>query len=685
MITCPKCKKELEDGTKFCFACGSPIEAATTPVEPAPAVDPAPAAGPTPVVDPTPVVNAEPKANPAQDILAKVKQLPVKVIGIGAAAVVAVIVLFVLVGSLLGGGDKRPEYAVYMKDDQLYLNLLGGRASIEITEDLAGDWSSYEIMNQVDDISSLIYLTDDKKTIIYPDDISYDGFTLYHRSATKEDAEGVEIDKDITRYVVSENDKLVTYITDDDKLYQYNFKDKEKVASDVYNFYVSEDGKKIVYEDYDENIYLWNNGKEEKIAKNASLASVSADLKTIFYTKDGKLYVKEGNKDEEKIDSDVSSVIATYNDGTAYFVKYDTKTVSLADYVDDDMKEADANMVEPEYPDYDDFNWPDSWDYDDYDAYWDEYDRVYEEYEAAYDAYYDALEIYWEKDNRDDIRDYIADATIERSVYTLYYYDGKEVVEVASNFTYNSYTRSAADESPVLVFQTEKEAGLEKLKMSEISSYWEVENHVYYADTDVNVNVAIKGTSTVLDIEDVYSMSYSNDAKKLYVLGDVDYEDYEGTLYEVAISNKVGEVKTYDENVTCGYLVASTGGNVIYTKESGEEIYVNKKMIDDDSYYATIMLCNEGDTIYYLKDLDYSDYTGTLCVSENGKEGTEIADDVYVAYTTTSEGNVIYLADYDTDDGEGTLYFSKNGKEGKELDDEVQSIVSPFPYLYYWY
>ncbi len=704
MITCPKCKKELEDGTKFCYACGSPVEAPTpaeeTPaVEPTPVVESTPVVNPTPVVEPTPAVDAEPKANPAQDVLAKVKQLPLKVIGIAAAAVVAVIVLIVLVGSLLGGGEKRPEYAVYLKDDQLYLSLLGGKEAIEITEDLAGDWSTESIMDEIDEISSLIYLTDDKKTIIYPDDITYDGFTLYYRSATKEDAEGEKIDKDIRNYVVSENEKLITYVTSDGKLYQYNFKDKEKVASDVYYFYASEDGKRIVYVDYDDTIYLWENGEDEKIAKDANVVGVANDLDTIFYTKEGKLYVKEGNKDEVKIDSDVYSVLATYEDGSVYFVKSDSRTVSLADYVNDDMLEADANMVEPEYPDYDDFDWPpypwyDEWmdmeEYADcanedeaYDRYEELYDAVDAEYEAAYDAYYEAYDLYWDKDNRDYIREYLADAEMEVSYYTLYFYDGKEVVEVAEDFQYSNYRIAGYDATPVIVFETEKTAEIEKLNMSEIDSYWDVEDHVYYAEKSTTLNVAVKGTATATDLEDVYNLAITRDGKELYVLADVDYDDYTGTLYNMSISGKPGKAEVYDEDVTCGYLVVYANGKVAYTKENGEEFFVNKEMVDEDVYASTIMVCDEGDTIYYLKDLDYSDYTGSLCISKNGKEGTEIADDVFYTFSVTSEGNVLYLADFDVDDIEGTLCFSKDGKEGKEIDDEAQMIISPFPYGFY--
>ena len=449
MITCPKCNKELADGTKFCSECGS--EVTSTPV-----VEETPVAEETPVVEEAPVVESTTDANNAtspEDILAKAKQLPVKLI----ATVVGVVVVVLLGISLLSGlfkGNDQPEYVVYLKGDQLHLSLLGGKEGIEITKDLAEDYSTSSILSELYEINNLIHLTSDKKTVIYPDKFSGDGFTLYHRNAKNAKAEAVKIDSDIESYRVSENDKTIVYLTDDGKLYSYNFKDSEKLASDVYYFSMSDDAKTILYVDDDYTIYLLKNGEEEKIAKDATIEGFTEDFKTIFYTKDGKLYIKNGSKDEVKIDSDVYDVIATYDNGAAYFIKSDNKTVTLMDYVNDDMAEADANMVEPEYPNYEDFypEYPYSWDwmeieeyanctsYDEaYDLYLELYEAADAAYDTAYDAYWDAWYVYDEKANRDYLRESLASYEIEVNSYTLYYYDGKESIEIAKDFTHSNF------------------------------------------------------------------------------------------------------------------------------------------------------------------------------------------------------------------------------------------------------
>ena len=699
MITCPKCNKELPDGTKFCSGCGSNVTS-TPVVEETPAVETPVAETPvaeTPVVEPTTDTTNAPSP---EDIVAKAKKLPLKLIGMVAGIVVLVILGITLISNLFSGG-KDPEYVVYLKDDQLYISLLN-KEGIEITKDLADGYSTDSILSDLDEITSLIHLTSDKKTIIYPDKLSGGEFTLYFRNAKNEKADAEKIDSGITSYRVSENDKTIIYLTEDDKLYTYNFKDKEKLASDVNYFYMTDDAKTILYVDYDGNIYLMKNGKEEKIAKDASLEGFTEGMKTIFFTKEGKLYVKEGSNDEEKIDSDVYDVLTVYDNGTAYFVKNESETVCLLDYVNDDMASTDASMTEPVYPDYDDFypEYPYSFDWMNYEEYagcanWDEayelylqlYEAADDAYDAAYDAYWDAYDAWWDKENRDDLREDLADYTIDVDSYTLYYLDGKEAVEVAKDFTYSNYDFSSKDSSPVIAFSTATAEDVEKLNISEIYYYWDVEEHVLYADKEISLNVAVKGTATPVELEDISTLALSSDGKTLYVAADEEDDEYVATLYKASISSKVGKFEAYDEDIYSEYLSILENGNVLYTKEDGEELYVNKTLIDDDFAMSTLRACNEGDILYYLSDV--KDSEGTLEISKNGKEGQEIADDVFVVYSTTSEGNVIYLTDYDTDDYEGTLNFSKNGGEGKVIDEDVQSMISPLPtnywYFYYYY
>ena len=103
------------------------------------------------------------------------------------------------------------------------------------------------------------------------------------------------------------------------------------------------------------------------------------------------------------------------------------------------------------------------------------------------------------------------------------------------------------------------------------------------------------------------------------------------------------------------------------------ELCVNGKTIADDVYRSSVRFVNEkADKFYYLKDYNYSDSTGELCYY-NGSKEQKIASDVYTGLYVTAEGGILYFEDFE--DGEGTLLYSKNGKEGTEIDDDVEYVV----------
>ena len=123
-MKCPKCGKEVADGSKFCDACGAPMEAAPTPAaDPAPAPAPQPAAEPAPAPAPQPAPAEQPAAAqaqaaaPAQSAEAKTTEPAKKkskkglVIGLIIAAVVALIAVVLIVAIIaavliFGFGNK---------------------------------------------------------------------------------------------------------------------------------------------------------------------------------------------------------------------------------------------------------------------------------------------------------------------------------------------------------------------------------------------------------------------------------------------------------------------------------------------------------------------------------------------------------------------------------------------------
>ena len=92
----------------------------------------------------------------------------------------------ILLIALLSGGGSSAEYALYVKDNEIVFNDFGKDGGVEISESLYED-EVYEYM--VSDLSYAITVSDDGKSVIYPDRIGYsdDGMNLYVRSLVKDD------------------------------------------------------------------------------------------------------------------------------------------------------------------------------------------------------------------------------------------------------------------------------------------------------------------------------------------------------------------------------------------------------------------------------------------------------------------------------------------------------------------
>ncbi len=296
MIICPKCNKQLEDGSMFCDACGEKLE-----VQAAPA--------------------------PQQEVYAAAPKAPldIKKIAVIAGAAVAVVLLLILVGSLLFGG--APDYAMYIKDGELvYSNY---KKPFEVTEDLADGIGNSELASSAYAIGYYTYLTEDGKKLFYLDEkgSGNSGGVLMVRNVAKPKSEPTKLDSDVRHFMVNENGNLVTYIKYDSDgsgtLYTHNLKEKTKIKSDVTSFVASLDGKTVIYETTDSDLYLKKGNKEaDKIASEISeLIHVNKSFSEIYYTKNDSLYLKKGSKDAEKVCSDVGDIIKFYEDGKFYYTE----------------------------------------------------------------------------------------------------------------------------------------------------------------------------------------------------------------------------------------------------------------------------------------------------------------------------------------------------------------------------
>ena len=637
---CPNCRRELPDDTKFCGGCGTrmtpPVQQAVQ--EPVQYAEPMQYSQPVQYAEPVfdqPVYPVDPdpkgrksrgeKPQLAEKLKAALKKIPSKYLKIGGIAAAALVVVIILVCVLAGGGggttavSGQPEGALYLKESQLYYSDFSKKAPYEVSNDLLDDASNATLRSYASDIANTIHVTGDGKTMFFMDKLSSDGSgTLYYRSLTNFGQEAVKIAGSVSRYTVSENGKLVTFLKNG-TLYQYDMKEETKLGKEVSTYRVSPDGKIIYYRNTEGNWYVLKNGESEKIGSDITIEYITDDYSTVYYMNGDKLYKKTIGKDKEKLVSDVEEVMDIREDGTFYYAK--VEEVYLSDFFVEDT----------------------------------------EEYE--------------------NLMEMLAEETLD--FYEIGYYDGKTDTVIGENC---SDTGMAGN---VLYYMQYDVSAVGGIGLTELVDYYYNSDHYYVVDaaaelvanqlmeTEV-IYVAINGTTSVLDVEDLYDLVVSQDGKTMYVLSEVDHEKAEGTLYQVTLSNDaVKSVEEYDDGVYAdrGCYYASYYGSeysdyFVYFKdvqESEGDMYINGELADSGVYVRNTVRHNpDQKALVYYVDYDAEKEVGTL-KTWDGKTGTEIYDDTY-SYEIVDNGDI--LVAYDEKDDIVTLAVW-NGKELTEISDDV--------------
>ena len=682
MLICPKCHKEQEDGAKFCDACGAQIFETVfcpncgekTSTEFAFCEQ----CGASIQEDVT-VKTASEEHVSKKKIIGEVGKLPKKLlVGVGIAVVVVLAAVFI---RKLFTGESSRNYCLYLKDGAIVYDDFSENGAFELTSLGIDNVSNSEF--ERDDgwwISPYIEFSENGKYVFYPDivdrpDDEVDGVTIYCRNINKPNEEPVKIDSEVMHYEINNDGTQVIYIKEDGGLYSHDLENKEKIASEVKQDYTANDCKKIGFLKSNGGYYVYSDGNEiEKIASDIEMIlHVSEDLSVLYYRKEGGLYRwAEGEEDVTKISSDVAVVDKIYDSGEIYYTKEETAEVKLTDYVVDDMADADAAMNEPESPDY-----PSGWDYDTEEA----YNAAVEQYETAYNAYETAYAAYTAKTERDALRETLQESTFEKSVYTLYYYDGEESVVITDALKKeDDYLFLAAQNSPAIVYQEYNQAEVTKVKLSEISSGDEVEELVRAAlYASAATYLAVGEQISVLEQTDIQKVIFSADEKSLYFVDDVSDEDH-GNLYKAAITDKaVQEPELVDSGVYCdrsyvwGWGLNVVENPLVYFKnydseKSRGDLWINGKEID---YDVALSFTIKDGSVYYCSDWNDEKNCGTLKIYANEKT-IKVADDV--DDWRFNEDDILYLYDYSQNSQSGTLRLYKNGKSEKIADDVTNMI-----------
>ena len=686
--TCPNCGKTLPSGARFCQSCGAPITAQAEPAaaqtEPA-AVQAEPAAAqaePIAAWAEAPTARTRDAAASAKNTIAakvkaagsrssaegtpKRKKPTAKIIGISAVAVVLVVAI--ILGITLIPGKHASNTAIYLKDGNLCVlpNVKKNTDLLTMQMFSDPDYLEGEISDLWDyqdfsesysktgatlskDGSKLFYISTDLETEI----------RLCYIDLKAKNATPVRISGGVVlAFSVNESATLVTFLRDDNNLYQYDMQSgkAEKIASDLEECFVaSRDGSKIVYTT-ENGLYLYSGlGKTEKLSNDYCSQVYTPDdaLSTIYYVdEDDTLFCNKTGKAEDsfKIASGVDTLYGLTENGVYYTT--DSKTVTMYDYVNQDLLSVDPDSLEkPEYP----FSF--------------EYDTD-AEYQAAMKQYKADMEVY---EHANDLRELQKDLAREQyTLVTLNYFNGSSASVVAEDVFRGSISSADtyAHAAAVLEYtypDPEKAAALTVDDMEAI-----IDSNYSYASTASNhihnkicsSSVAVNGTACASDL-DIYRICLTEDGQTACIITkNADNSDID--LYQAGISGNSLQTPTQIASDIDDLQII--GNNVVFWQDSA--VFVNNARIDDDVLADHVAFRDDGSFVYLVGEEDDNSYQ--LKSYKDGKT-TTIADDVF-NFGFTTGGELLYLRDYNTNRSEGTLYLY-NGKDSTKLDDDVFLIL----------
>lgn len=660
---CPNCSKELPDGTKFCGGCGTPIAVNQTPVAPvepeapvyeAPAYE-APEVSTYEAPVAAPIKPAQKKSvdvggilNTAKDVAIKVKntvvdtakKIPSKYLKIGAAAL-ALILVIVLVSSLFGG-EKAPNYGLYMKEDEVYFTNLNGKAGNMITKK---DLEDYTISKD----GKKLFFIDGKGDLYYVN-------TPGKKEATK-------LDSKVSDFMVSENGKIVIYEKNGD-LYKHNLKKEEKIAKDVNIQALSPDGKIIYYRNDDGDLICWKNGKEEEIDDDVYILYTSEDGKTIVYTDGEDLFTKKVGKKAKEVATDIAGASNLNKDGGFYFWTY--PEADMEDYFDDDDVSGEMNFLSTLYY----FNGSKAKKIAD-NVYVDtDYTATNASFNRTMIMYYQFGKVAEGELDYDELMDLMEDDMDyeEAMIELLTEVSGKCNRYIGINGKagkckiedeiYKLYLSSNGKTMYALVDVDDGEGTLMKASVSgnKVKSFKEV-------DTDVAVN-GVKGflyTYANFGLSEIPDANFSD----LFVY----FKDVKNGEGELCINGKSAAEDVYTNGVVYNPGKKTVMFYVDYKDGEGTLCMHNGKKLTEIAEDVSGYTVHRSGDVAFRSDYKDGEYTLNLYT---GKVKV-VAEDVS-RYVFTADGDIMYLTEMKNGEGDLYLYTGK----AKLIDEDVTSIISVY-------
>ncbi len=666
MMTCRQCGAEIKNGEIICSVCGGKTDEAAPSGAP-PGLDVCSLCGrPVPHdaafcyycgVPRRFYQNFYPSFNlPRHGFIYGTKAYkPRRFLAAAAAAVVIAAVL--LLAAVL---DAPAAPVVYFKQGTVFTADLDSLKTTELSNTMPAS----------DDGFLLDYYTvcsPDGRYLYYPERDG-DSAAVYRRdlSADAKDPHAVvRIDRGIGYPFEVTPDNRAVYIKEPGGgLYVSDGKSKQKIEDGISYFELSADGTKLVYTSLDGDIFFADTLSGEKIASNATLLGISDDFSAVYYDKNGSLYEHKIGTGKHRITSNISGFIAHMDDGTVYYTKSEERTTRLDDILNDDMKEADSAMKQPDIADYQTLQPAQA-----------DGTTLYEVItdEEAYNA---ALSAFSEKLGRDEIRVLADTFTMDFSVDTLWAYMNGEETKVTDDF---AYTLAASGHGLLVykkaVFSPPKKANLSEIR--DIDELYALFNGFQYENGDVYA--ALNGKETQIVAADTPALAtdnsfvYAPQDGKLYYLDSYDTANSSGTLQVITVhGGSFSTPQTVDRGVGTFALDVRTNA-VYYIKDMQNgvgNLYRSGVKIDSGVSPSGMLLSHNGGTLYYFK----AENGGTLMAYAKG-------DTKRIAYGVSTAAlindRLVFIAD--NGDQRGGLYRYDNGRP-RLIDEGVTHLIDTQKY-----
>lgn len=639
---CSVCGNQIEDNSKFCPACGAAVESEPAPVE----------------------------------AVKKKRSINLLALLIGLAAIVVI----GLGGFFFFGGLTGSDTAVaFVKKDTLYYkaNPAGKKDALEVVDlDSKGDSSYYKVLFSKDG-AYLYFFTESDGDY---GTLSYIKVKDIRSDVDKNEDNIQEIESGVyLGNIFSTGETGVVYFTKDSKLEYFDGKESKRISKDCYDFNYDEEKNVLIYAEEDggyKTIYgaeLSGEVEPKKIDNDVDTIYSMHNSDFILYSKKEKneLYEAGFAHNAVKIADNFTEIrqIVPANKQLIYVNCYD-KDIYLSEFVEDDCLESDKAVQKPDPKNFAAKVGLDtvmsSYDYQYYSLYPEEmsffYDYLYKDealnmsyyYNSDTDTvyYYDgtdwyhidtalyerAIEDYESIAERMEIRESLAEESYGYAREDVYYYESGKEPECLVTDVNNVVVGDTA--AKCIAY---KKHNVEKIKMSQITSIWDVHNHIDEAGTWLSY-CQLNGAEPVeLEQKDIESIIISEDKTKAAVV------IYDENMYELLL----GEIKN----------------NALTNLESLTKEKNKPKAAWRDNI------------LYYLEDVE--DGTGDLCIIKNG-ESQKAIKNIGISVDIDDENNYITYEmkeEYDSDLGVYAYHYNVELFDSKY--DKIESFSDCYSVEYF--